>query len=91
MNEKLFIDICKHQLLNHLNARLDKKSKIDLDDISVLWSIRVLKNNIGIFQSSWSEGTRYEIVYNGEDKTLTVKEFQQVDDFTCTEDEFIPF
>ena len=47
MTDKQFINLCKEEIMNYANRRLDKTDgvQITINDVYIVWICKVLQNN----------------------------------------------
>lgn len=68
MSSDDFIDKCKHLVFGYKRTRIkdvDLLSRFKPDDVHVVWSFKVLKNNKALLITNIPDGMYYEITYNG--------------------------
>lgn len=63
-----FIELCKNEIVNYFNSRVEKTDAkaISLDDVYVVWSCKTLQNNKALLSTTVSDGMYYELTYNGD-------------------------
>ena len=68
MDEKVFLDFCKEQVVNYTNEHLDKSDnkQITKDDVFMVWCCKTLQNNKALLSTTLFDGMYYEITYNGD-------------------------
>lgn len=68
MDSQEFINRCKEIVLGYTNDHLDKtdQSKIELKNIFVVWSSKVLQNNKALLSTTLLDGMYYELTFNGD-------------------------
>ena len=68
MGNDKFIEICKEQVKDYFNNRVDKTDNtvIGTDDVFVVWSCKTLQNNKALLSTTVSDGMYYELTYNGD-------------------------
>lgn len=69
MNEKVFLEFCKAQVVNYTNKHFNKtdNKQITKDDVFMVWCCKTLQNNKALLSTTLFDGMYYEIIYN-EDK-----------------------
>lgn len=72
MENDLFVELCKKELIKYVNEHLDKtdKKEITENDVYVVWISKVLQNNKALLSTTLSDGMYYEMTYNGDKKEL---------------------
>lgn len=63
MGEQEFILICKRFIQDYYFT-LD--SKVDINDIYVVWNCKILQNNKAMLSTTIPDGRYFEITYNGD-------------------------
>ena len=68
MNSKLFIEICKDEVIKYFNRNVEQtdNKSIGEEDVFVVWSCKTLQNNKALLSTTVSDGMYYEITYNGD-------------------------
>ena len=68
MDEKVFLEFCKEQVVNYTNEHLDKSDnkQITKDDVFMVWCCKTLQNNKALLSTTLFDGMYYEITYNGD-------------------------
>ena len=68
MDSKLFIEICKDEVIKYFNRNVEKtdNKSIGEEDVFVVWSCKTLQNNKALLSTTVSDGMYYEITYNGD-------------------------
>lgn len=73
MGNDKFIEICKEQVKDYFNNRVDKTDPnvyITTDDVFVVWVCKTLQNNKALLSTTVSDGMYYELTYNGDKQEL---------------------
>lgn len=72
MGNDKFIEICKEQVKDYFNNRVDKTDNtvIGMDDVFVVWVCKTLQNNKALLSTTVSDGMYYELTYNGDKQEL---------------------
>lgn len=68
MDNSLFIQRCKEEIVNYFNMEADVTDSIELtvDDVYVVWSCKTLQNNKALLSTTVADGMYYEITFNGD-------------------------
>lgn len=71
MNSEDFISKCKQLVFEYAWVRMDRtylkqSSSFKLDDVYVVWSVKVLQNSKALLSTNVPDGMYYEITYNGD-------------------------
>lgn len=83
MDSQKFIDECKLLVAEYTNSHLDvtDSKQITQDDVYVVWSTKVLKNNKALLSTPLSDGMYYEATYNGDKNEIyfdAYKKFENI-------------
>ncbi len=68
-----FLNICKTQVANYFNQRMDKSDstpEMKAEDVYVVWYCKTLQNHKALLSTPVSDGMYYEITYNGDKNEL---------------------
>ena len=81
MNEKVFVALCKREVVDYVNHHL-VGNKITEDDVYVVWLCKTLQNSKALLSTTIADGMYYELTYNGSHCELYVDAYKKVDNFT---------
>lgn len=79
MDSQEFINRCKEIVLGYTNDHLDKtdQSKIELKNIFVVWSSKVLQNNKALLSTTLLDGMYYELTFNGDKSEIYLDAYKK--------------
>lgn len=80
MNEQDFTKLAKEEVAKYANEHVDKTDNIKpltADDIYMVWCVKVLQNNKGLFATPLPDGMYYELTYNGNKKELYIDAYKK--------------
>lgn len=79
MGNDAFIELCKAQVVDYFNNRVDKtdNTRITKDDVFVVWVCKTLQNNKALLSTTVSDGMYYELTYNGDKNELYVDAYKK--------------
>ena len=79
MNEKDFVALCRQQVVEYANARLDKSDgrQITRDDVFIVWMCKTLQNSKALLSTTLFDGMYYELTYNGDKKELYLDAYKK--------------
>lgn len=79
MDSKMFLEICKREVVKYANDLLDKtdNKQITEDDVYVVWSSKVLQNNKALLSTTLHDGMYYECTFNGDKKQLYLDAYKK--------------
>lgn len=80
MDEKLFVSLCKNEVLEYIKSKGD--SDITLDDVYVVWLCKILQNNKALLSTNRLDGMYYEMTYNGRTREVYVDAYKKVENYT---------
>lgn len=68
MTDKQFINLCKEEIKNYANKRLDKTDGVQIteNDVFIVWICKTLQNNKALALTTLNDGMYYEITHNGD-------------------------
>lgn len=72
MGNNKFIEICKQQVVDYFNNRVDKTDTkiLAMEDVFVVWVCKTLQNHKALLSTTVSDGMYYELTYNGDKQEL---------------------
>lgn len=72
MGSDVFIEKSKQLVADYSNRHLDvlDGSEINVEDVYVVWSTKVLQNNKALLSTPLPDGMYYELTYNGDKNEL---------------------
>jgi len=79
MNTKEFLELAKKSIIEYFNSRVDVTdgTKIDENDVYVVWYCKTLQNNKALLSTTVSDGMYYEITYNGDKKEVYLDAYKK--------------
>ena len=79
MKTKDFVALCKKAVADYFNAHKDKTDNAEIkeDDVFVVWSCKILRNNKALLSTPVSDGMYYEITYNGDKHQLYLDAYKK--------------
>ena len=80
MENDEFINKCKEIVVDYFNSQADstdKNGKITLNNVFVVWSVKVLQNNKALLSTNIPDGMYYEITHNGNKKEIYVDAYKK--------------
>ncbi len=79
MGNDKFIEICKQQVVDYFNNRVDATDNtvIGKDDVFVVWVCKTLQNNKALLSTTVSDGMYYELTYNGDKNELYMDAYKK--------------
>lgn len=83
MNEKTFVELCKHTIAKYVNDHLDKTDgkQITRDDVFIVWMCKTLQNSKAMASTTLFDGMYYELTYNGDKGELYVDAYKKWENF----------
>ena len=74
-----FQDMCKEEVVEYFNERVEKTDevKITKDDVFVVWYCKTLQNAKALLSTTVSDGMYYELTYNGDKKELYLDAYKK--------------
>lgn len=83
MDEKTFVELCKHTIAKYVNAHLDKSDdkQITRDDVFIVWMCKTLQNSKAMASTTLFDGMYYELTYNGNKNELYVDAYKKWENF----------
>lgn len=83
MNEKPFVELCKHTIAKYVNEHLDKTDgkQITRDDVFIVWMCKTLQNSKAMASTTLFDGMYYELTYNGDKQELYVDAYKKWENF----------
>lgn len=80
MPNDTFLDLCKDIVVKYFNEHHDK-TEITKDDVFIVWSCKTLQNNKALVITKVSDGTYYELTYNGDKNETYVDAYKKWKNF----------
>ena len=80
MGNDEFLRKCKEIVVDYFNSQADstdKNGKITVDNVFVVWDVKVLQNNKALLSTTVSDGMYYELTYNGDKKEIYVDAYKK--------------
>lgn len=90
MNNDAFEARCKEIVRDYFNSKADKSKigcYIGLDDVHVVWMVRVLGNNKALLITDVTDGMYYEITRNGQTGEFYVGVYKKWENFSVVSTE----
>ena len=83
MNEKTFVELCKHTIAKYVHEHLDKTDgkQITRDDVFIVWMCKTLQNSKAMASTTLFDGMYYELTYNGDKGELYVDAYKKWENF----------
>lgn len=81
MNERLFVYLCKQEVLEYIRHDYPTANLTE-DDVYVVWLCKTLQNSKALLSTSRNDGMYYEITYNGDKQEMYVDAYKKVDNYT---------
>ena len=81
---------CKNIILDYIKNEkeiTDKKIKINIEDVYVVWSVKVLQNNKFLMSTTLPDGLYYELTYNGDKEEVYVDVYKKWKNYVVKRDE----
>ena len=84
MDNELFLDICRLEVVGHFNYYLRAENlvdyrKIGVEDVFIVWSCKTLQNNKALLSTRVNDGRYYEITYNGDKDECYIDVYKKED------------
>lgn len=75
------IERMRKEVLKWVDQHIDKTDKINvtLDDVYVVWSVKVLQNWKALISTTLPDGMYYELTYNGDKDELYLDAYKKFD------------
>lgn len=75
------IERMRKEVLRWVKQHIDKTDKVNvtLDDIYVVWSVKVLQNWKSLISTTLPDGMYYELTYNGDKDELYLDAYKKFD------------
>lgn len=83
------IELMKQEVLKWVKQHIDKTDNVNItiDDIYVVWSVKVLQNWKALISTNLPDGMYYELTYNGDKEELYLDAYKKFDNVTiCIND-----
>lgn len=80
LTDKEFIEKSKKAIVDYFNSELnscDSEKTISEDDVYVVWLVKVLQNNKGLFSTHVPDGMYYEVTYNGDTNQIYLDAYKR--------------
>lgn len=79
MGNDYFIELCKEQVAEYFNRRVDKtdSARITKENVFVVWVCKTLQNNKALLITTVSDGMYYELTYNGDKNELYIDAYKK--------------
>lgn len=83
MTDKQFIKLCKDEIKNYTNNRLDKTDGVQIteDNVFIVWSCKALQNWKALVSTTLSDGMYYEVTHNGEKNETYIDAYKKWENF----------
>ena len=83
MNEKVFLEFCKEQVVNYTNKHFNKtdNKQITKDDVFMVWCCKTLQNNKALLSTTLFDGMYYEITYNGDKNEAYIDAYKKWENY----------
>ena len=75
MSDKDFMELAKQAVADYYNENLDycdAKKCISMDDVYIVWMVRVIQNNKAMLSTNVADGMYYEVTFDGDKKKLYI-------------------
>lgn len=78
------IERMKQEVLNYVLKHVDVTDDVNItiDDIYVVWSVKVLQNWKALISTTLPDGMYYELTYNGDKNELYLDAYKKFDNVT---------
>lgn len=79
MSNDKFLELCKKTIADYFNNRVEitDNMKINEDNVFIVWSCKTLQNNKALVSTNISDGSYYELTYNGDKKELYLDAYKK--------------
>lgn len=79
MGSKEFLNAAFSAILMYVNDNLDKAdgTKLEANDIYVVWLCKTLQNCKGLFSTKLPDGMYYEVTYNGDAEEMYLDAYKK--------------
>lgn len=79
MDGMQFIERAMEEVAKYWNERSEKteNTKMDKNDLYVVWSCKTLQNNKALISSFFPDGMYYEVTYNGDKKEFYLDAYKK--------------
>ena len=83
MTDKQFIKLCKDEIKNYTNNRLDKTDGVQIteDNVFIVWSCKALQNWKALVSTTLSDGMYYEVTHNGDKNETYIDAYKKWENF----------
>jgi len=81
MNERLFVFLCKQEILDYVRQHYED-IHITEDDVYVVWLCKTLQNSKALLSTTIEDGMYYEVTYSGDNQEMYVDAYKKVDNYT---------
>ena len=84
MTDKDFIKLCKEEVKNYTNKRLDKTDGIQIteDDVFIVWICKTLQNNKTLAATTIRDCMYYEITHNVDKNETYIDAYKKWENYT---------
>ena len=80
MDERIFTQKAKEEVAKCVNEHLDKTDDVKPltpEDVYMVWGVKVLQNNKGLFATLLPDGMYYEITFNGDKNEMYIDAYKK--------------
>lgn len=83
MTDKQFIKLCKDEIKNYTNNRIDKTDGVQIteDNVFIVWSCKTLQNWKALVSTTLSDGMYYEVTHNGDKNETYIDAYKKWENF----------
>lgn len=83
MTDKQFIKLCKDEIKNYTNNRLEKTDGVQIteDNVFIVWSCKALQNWKALVSTTLSDGMYYEVTHNGDKNETYIDAYKKWENF----------
>ncbi len=77
MGNTEFIEKCKMEVCKYYNDNANEEDYIEIEDIYVVWLVKVLQNNKALLSTNREDKMYYEVTYNGDKKEMYIDAYKK--------------
>lgn len=77
MGNTEFMEKCKMEVCKYHNDNANEDDYISMEDVFIVWMVKVLQNNKALAATNKEDNRYYEITYNGDKKEMYVDAYKK--------------
>lgn len=77
MGNTEFMEKCKMEVCKYHNDNANEDDYISMEDVYIVWMVKVLQNNKALAATNKEDNRYYEITYNGDKNEMYVDAYKK--------------